>query len=187
MKRFKEAGLNPNLIYGQGSNGNSPNVLPHYQAPTYRQDVDPAINLPSALSAYQDFRVKDAQVDLLKANTDSVRAGVILKTLDAKDKEGRNEYSIGVGGKYSVENVIGNNRANIASYQSTILHQTIEDQINKLRLGNALTNSNIGLTDTKSRYSNLMGDYQSSVNKLYNVSTGASIISKLLPLLLRLR
>lgn len=60
MNRFKEAGLNPNLIYSRGSAGNAEGI-PQYQAPTYRYDDYPVTDLPQMLTGYNDFRMKQAQ------------------------------------------------------------------------------------------------------------------------------
>lgn len=66
MKRFKEAGLNPNLIYKQTNEGGtvrSTNLeLPKAQAPTF--DLS---GIGSSLSSYMDTELKQAQVDNLKA------------------------------------------------------------------------------------------------------------------------
>lgn len=66
MQRFRDAGLNPNLIYGQGSSGNA-QTLPRFsradQAPV--QYVQPE-GIVSMLGAFQDFQVKQAQVDNLR-------------------------------------------------------------------------------------------------------------------------
>ena len=66
MERFKAAGLNPNLIYSQGNAGNAQSIST-YQAPTYKQDYKPIVDVPTALQLYQDFRVKQAQIDNLEA------------------------------------------------------------------------------------------------------------------------
>lgn len=69
MGRFKEAGLNPNLIYGQGNPGNA-TTLPKYQAP--RVDyvaINPVEQLPAILGMYQDFQIKQAQLEKLKVDT----------------------------------------------------------------------------------------------------------------------
>lgn len=54
MKRFKEAGLNPNLIFSQGTPGNA-TTLAKYQAPTQSFNYRPKTNLPETLSQYSDF------------------------------------------------------------------------------------------------------------------------------------
>lgn len=61
MQRYKDAGLNPNLIYGQGSPGLA-SQLPKYQAPTVEYSPPVAMNVPAMLSDYMDFRLKSAQI-----------------------------------------------------------------------------------------------------------------------------
>lgn len=76
MARYKLAGLNPNLIYGQS---NTSGGIPAFQAPTQSADRKaPDISLPqlgslgSVLPAFQDMELKRAQIDNVKAGTDSV-------------------------------------------------------------------------------------------------------------------
>lgn len=73
MARFKAAGLNPNLIYGQGTPGNV-NSTPSYQAPRQDYKYAPPVDLPMTLAMYQDVAVKDAQIDNLQAQTENVEA-----------------------------------------------------------------------------------------------------------------
>jgi len=71
MARFADAGLNPNLIYGQGNSGNSA-TMPKYNAPTVSYDYMPP-NIGGVLSGYQDFKMKQAQIDNVKAQTENTR------------------------------------------------------------------------------------------------------------------
>lgn len=70
MQRLKAAGLNPNLVYGNGADATSGPVRSTEskswspQAP----QVDLAGAAQSGLMAYQDMRLRDAQLDNLKAN-----------------------------------------------------------------------------------------------------------------------
>lgn len=73
MNRYSQAGLNPNLIYGQGNSGNA-GSMPRYQAPTMQPVMTPSIDIPQVLSAYQDFRMKQAQIDNVKAQTENTNA-----------------------------------------------------------------------------------------------------------------
>nr|QJB19834.1 MAG: DNA pilot protein [Microvirus sp.] len=57
MQRFKDAGLNENLIYTRGDSGNAGQIA-NYQAPTGNFNNYPVVDLPEALSSYQDFRQK---------------------------------------------------------------------------------------------------------------------------------
>lgn len=70
MRRFQEAGLNPNLIYGQGNSGpagaiQTPDVQsPQFRTPEFGNVVPSGI---SAISAIYDLDIKAAQADNLKA------------------------------------------------------------------------------------------------------------------------
>jgi hypothetical protein len=72
MARFKQAGLNPQLIYGQGNPGNAsstpeyhpPHLEYHYAAGNYGQAVSSAV-LPTLMSVGEwmmDMKLKDAQL-----------------------------------------------------------------------------------------------------------------------------
>jgi len=65
MSRFEKAGLNKNMIYGQGNPGNA-SQLPKYSAPNVNKNYAP-MDLTNVIGQYQDFRVKAAQIDNLKA------------------------------------------------------------------------------------------------------------------------
>jgi len=64
MSRLRDAGLNPNMIYGGGAGNMQSNAtLPKYQSVkpeyNYSQPMDPT----NILGAFQDFRLKNAQID----------------------------------------------------------------------------------------------------------------------------
>ena len=69
MQRFSDAGLNPNLIYGQGTSGNAVQ-LPKYQAPNLESKYH--TDAVGAIGAYFDNRVKKASVDNLKAQNENI-------------------------------------------------------------------------------------------------------------------
>lgn len=80
MQRLQSAGLNPSLVYSGGSaGGNSSAPIPRseiakYNAPTAQYKYIPSVDLPAMISMYQDFSVKQAQVDNLKSQTENTRA-----------------------------------------------------------------------------------------------------------------
>lgn len=92
--RFKDAGLNPNLIYGQGSPGNA-SQLPSYQAPTadytrvspstlssgeIRQNTQDAIkNSMALMDQYMNTKTKAAAIDNMKVGTTSKRMDFVQK------------------------------------------------------------------------------------------------------------
>jgi len=66
MGRFKDAGLNPNLIYGQGNPGNAVQI-PKYQAPTVNYDYSRTVpNYLDTLSTFQDIKNKQSQNDIMQ-------------------------------------------------------------------------------------------------------------------------
>lgn len=65
MRRFEEAGLNKNLIYGQGTPGNAAQ-LPRYQAPQMEYNALPPIDPFSALSGYMDINQRKETINLTK-------------------------------------------------------------------------------------------------------------------------
>lgn len=72
MKRLKDAGLNPNLIYGTGSVvGNTSTQTPKYQQhdPQYKHTPVELPNVAGILQQFQDLKIKGAQVDNLTAET----------------------------------------------------------------------------------------------------------------------
>lgn len=72
MQRLKEAGLNPNLIYGDGkaSTGNADAPKPAHVATTSNEMASFANNNAiQMLSAYQDWQVKKAQIRNIEEET----------------------------------------------------------------------------------------------------------------------
>jgi hypothetical protein len=82
MGRFKEAGLNPNLIYGQGTSGNTATTLPKYQAPSIKYDYQPKTNLPETLSVFQNFLMRQAQTDNLREQKELINAQTELSKMN---------------------------------------------------------------------------------------------------------
>jgi len=98
MQRYKEAGLNPNLIYGTGTSSAGNTSLPStsqtakYQSPRQEYNYQPN-NFGAVLGQYQDTRMKSAQIDNIKEQTqtqtleNALRSGRIESQLtEAKNK-----------------------------------------------------------------------------------------------------
>lgn len=82
MARFTKAGLNPHLIYGQGSAGNasSPpqyqpaNLQYHYQAPAYGAAISSILPTLMAVGTWmQNMRLSEAELEKKTTDTDRVR------------------------------------------------------------------------------------------------------------------
>lgn len=69
MQRYAEAGLNPNLIYGQGTPGNSSSSVPAYQP----AKNELRISNPTApnISVVQDALIRQQMYEKLKAETEN--------------------------------------------------------------------------------------------------------------------
>lgn len=78
MARFKEAGLNPNLIYGQGNAGNSSHAVSTNPAPA------PNVDLGNAVSNYYNFKQIAQNIKNQEATEDLIRAQtkVLLRDSD---------------------------------------------------------------------------------------------------------
>lgn len=94
MNRFRQAGLNPNLVYSQGGPGNA-GVSPQYKAPEGRFNYVPAVNLPEMLSRYQDFRLGQAQIENAKAQRRVLEANALIKETDAFYAPSRGQFRTG--------------------------------------------------------------------------------------------
>lgn len=69
MQRLEGAGLNKNMVYGQGSvAGNTSGQMPKYQAPTVEYQA-PKLDLGSTMGIYYDLEQQRAQTKQIEANT----------------------------------------------------------------------------------------------------------------------
>lgn len=80
--RLKNAGLNPNLVYGTGTvTGNTtPATMPRYQAPRVEYNYKP-FDVAPAIQSYYDIKMKNAQIDNLKELTKVNQAKAINEVL----------------------------------------------------------------------------------------------------------
>lgn len=90
MERFKAAGLNPNLMYGQGNNGNSspistPDVQPlNLRNPEWGNALGGGL---AKLSAIADIKIKQAQYNNLVTQNDAIKQEILLKSIQARAGE----------------------------------------------------------------------------------------------------
>lgn len=91
MQRFKDAGLNPNLVYGQGTPGNASQIpTPDVQsAPARSPEWGGALQglgtgIVSSLNQIADLEIKQAQTDNLKAQAGVIRQEEQLKAAQVR-------------------------------------------------------------------------------------------------------
>lgn len=82
MERFKEAGLNPNLIYSRGSSGEAPAVMPKYGQIQSDQSLPSPVNLPT-IGQFYDKRLMYQNLQQAEAQTRIKDAEAFMKTQQA--------------------------------------------------------------------------------------------------------
>lgn len=84
MKRFKEAGLNPNLIYGNGATAGDASPIKAAQTGSYNP-TPPKLDIGGAASAgistYYDTQIKQATIDNLKKQNTVLTQEAALKQM----------------------------------------------------------------------------------------------------------
>lgn len=92
MQRFQEAGLNPNLIYGQGTPGNAAQIqTPDTQPAQFRVPDFGDISQTPQINQIADLRIKQAQTDLIKqqeATSYMQQKGLEASTLETIENTG---------------------------------------------------------------------------------------------------
>jgi len=73
MARLRQAGLNPAMIYGSGGAKTVAAQLPKYQAPRANYTSEGPFNLGQAIGAFQSMKRMDAEINLVKAQTDNTK------------------------------------------------------------------------------------------------------------------
>lgn len=112
MARLREAGLNPNLVYGKGAD-NTSGAVRSSQAPAWNPkapEVD--INPGASLMLFYDLQMKQAQIDNLKVqNTVQLQEAMLKKamTSNVEQNTANTEFDLGLKGdlrSYSMESKI---------------------------------------------------------------------------------
>jgi len=114
MARLKEAGLNPALMYGKGTVGNSgaistPGMKPQSVQGYNRPQMESITRGLDVFGQYQQFKQMDASTNKIKAETDAINEATGLKSLDAQLKvlaltRGKLNYDQDYSfGKYNLE------------------------------------------------------------------------------------
>lgn len=88
VKRLREAGLNPALLYGSGSVANTSQNPPQYDAPNiqaYQGFGD--LGMGQAVTVYQNARNLDSQIRKTEAETENILTNKSLTELEAGLKE----------------------------------------------------------------------------------------------------
>lgn len=115
MQRLKDAGLNPNLVYGATAPGNSSGSI-HSATPPSWSPKAPQFDLGDPLSAYFNIATQSAQLDNVKALNEKIKADTQVSLASAGIKDAELSYADGFY-KYRSSNVEA--QANINSWKSS--------------------------------------------------------------------
>lgn len=159
MARFKEAGLNPHLIYGKGTAGNttplkSPDVKPYNRA-----EMNSVTNGLDVFGDMYQFKQLQAQTDNTQANTDVQNATALLTATKnareafqlGKDNELR-QTSIDAA-RLELNSAIHRNR--ILANESFISSGTVKEKLGKIKtefLNEIKKGNNLDLDATLKRF-----------------------------------
>jgi hypothetical protein len=157
MKRLQEAGLNPNLIYGSGSQTGgtaSPTTAPQASFKASAPQFDLGGATGSAFDRYFNTQLKTAQLDNLKKQNDAIEADIAYKNAQIQGTDLDNQLKSG-GLTDSLQYLTQRNsemgsRAVVRANEAEIINQmkptTIQMGLEKLiqmRQGRALSNEQI--------------------------------------------
>lgn len=85
MNRFKDAGLNPNLIYGSSGDNSASNIpTPDVQPANYRAPHFDKLDVMPMMLAQADLKIKAAQANNLEVQTDILHQDAILRGIQAQ-------------------------------------------------------------------------------------------------------
>ena len=137
MARLRAAGLNPDLMYGQGTTGNSagsPEMTSG--APSEPNDMSVMLSkrsfgqtMQQILDKEQQRRMNEAQIEAIKANTNKTNAETTGINLDNFVKNGTKEYMIQIAG-VNVTNAQKSGQLTDAQRQA--VYQGIEESKQKI-------------------------------------------------------
>lgn len=88
MSRLKQAGLNPNLVYGNGAVGNTSGQLPKYNAPEMKAP-EVEFGIAEAIQTYQNTKTMEAQRNNIQKDSDLKVQEIALKTADIANREAK--------------------------------------------------------------------------------------------------
>jgi hypothetical protein len=128
MARYKDAGLNPHLIYGQTQTA-QPVRSSDYKAPNYvapQLDLSPNVN-PMLIQA---------QIDNIKANTLKANSETDWKNLNTKVLEDKKDYVIG---KSQWDAFKSKADLEKTQYQTFVMQQKLKPEINQILANTDLT------------------------------------------------
>lgn len=121
MQRFQEAGLNPHLIYGQGSSGlaSSPpqyqpaNMQYRYEAPTYGAGIQSILPTLMAVGTWMQ-NMRSSEVQIQKGSTETERSRQMIEFLERMNPKSLEKMDWSLSGAPFQTSILGS-QAEIAN------------------------------------------------------------------------
>lgn len=166
MKRLRQAGLNPNLIYGSSTPTGASAHLGQYQAPQIDKNIDPVVpgdTIAGGISSYNNVKVQQAQTDNVKQltkNAQTQNIGVAMdNVMKAKkipkaqrwaDKQlEKLEHEVDTEFQSAIQK--GQGTSNMVQQRNLLIEQIGETKARK-----ALTQANLAWQQAKNKLSGVM-------------------------------
>lgn len=161
MERLKNAGLNPNMVYGNGSpQGATAMQLPKYNAPTMQYNYRPPVNPLAMLEQYQDLSIKQAQIDNLRAQRDAIEGHTyLMKDQGTLTRTKQYQEAIRTG----MLDLQMEQFKKTAPYQLNQLQNTVKQQ----ELGMSFTRSNTAKTNSQNMLIQQQTRLQENINNFF--------------------
>ncbi|AXH76462.1 MAG: DNA pilot protein [Microviridae sp.] len=173
MERLREAGLNPNLVYGNGATGNMAGSLPQYHSPKQEYNYVPPVNIPSMIGMYQDVQLKNAQIDNLKATRETIEKTNFLKGIAGKEAE----YSWNYGASPRLN--ILNEKMRQEMMKSGQMEKLMPYQLSAAQIGNRKLEAEIDKTMAGTDYTREQTNWIASKAVMNLLGSGTSMLKGL--------
>lgn len=139
MQRLKDAGLNPALMYGQGTTGNASDYPKARAIPSDVHTFDPTQAIAGVASAMNQV-LQQKQIDNLDSQQKETDSRTFLNLIDGAVKGGTMKEAKGLV-KYQLENLKSDNKNKLQSLQNLRLTENL--------LNKDLTKKQIEIEDAK--------------------------------------
>ena len=143
MQRLVDAGLNPNLVYGNGNVANAADAPPQYEAPRANFDTNP--NLGQGIASAMNLQMTQAQVRGIYADIANKRQQMLesaARTAGQSIKNAQSQFDLDLA-KDLRENTLEASKLNLESIRAGIDRQTSEIALNDVRSGYFRSQANL--------------------------------------------
>lgn len=135
MQRLVDAGLNPNLVYGNGNVANAADAPPQYEAPRVNFDTNP--NLGQGIASAMNLQMTQAQVRGIDADIANKRQQMLesaARTAGQAIKNAQSQFDLDLA-KDLRENTLEASKLNLESIRAGIDRQRSDIALNDVRSG----------------------------------------------------